>query len=87
MNHAATKNTEVIDAFLTWQATFNAADDLRQRLVGRRVQMISHARPDYRGPKGEIRRVNAAGIEVAWENQDGPGRTVSNAHPEDVWFI
>lgn len=86
MNRTATA-TQPCHDFLTWQAAVQAADVLRRELVGRRVQMISHVRPECQGPKGEIRRVTAGGFEVSWENADGPGRTVSSAHPDDVVFI
>lgn len=83
----STQTTEPIQDFLNWRAAVEAADAVRRQLVGRRVQSISHVRPEYQGPKGEIRRVSASGFEVAWENPEGPGRTVSSAHPEDVVFI
>ena len=83
----ATSTTDPIQDFLGWKVAVAKADAVRRQLVGRRVQMISHVRPDYRGPEGEIRRVSAGGFEVAWENPEGPGRTVSSAHPEDVIFI
>lgn len=83
----STRTTAPCQAFLDWQAAIEAAAVLRRQLVGRRVQSISHVRPEYQGPNGEIQGVSARGFEVAWENPDGPGRTVSSAHPDDVVFI
>lgn len=78
--------TSVYEGFRAWDDAAPktpAKKDLRARLVGRRVRMISRMTPDVDGPAGVIKSVSRSGVRVKWDHSGA----VESAHPDDLGFI
>lgn len=78
--------TSVYEGFQAWNDAAPktpAKKELRARLVGRRVRMISRVTPDVDGPVGVIVSVGLTGVRVKWSHSG----EVEYAHPDDLRFF